>query len=211
MKTLLLSLFIRFSTIASAQLNVNLERIEILSKDSTNVDFYYPVLKEKFIVEPETLSTHQILTLYYQSLNELGSFEYGTKTTAAYANFKEVKFKKFIQDAESKLQQMPTNLSLLFLLSLAYGETKDGMNKSNNYAKKFKLVLNALTENKSLKNKDHLIELNCVTDEYILMQSMGIDLGKMNRTSKIENIHYIDTYEFDGDEIHIRILNKINL
>ncbi len=211
MKTLLLTIFFTFSSISSAQMNVNLDRIETLAKDSTNSDFYYPILIEKFKSEPEKLSPHQIQALYYQSLNNIGSFNYSIKTAAVYANFKEVKFKKFISDTEAKLDQMPTNITLLFLLSLAYGETKDGYSKANNYAKKNKIVTEALTLNKSLTNKDYLIELNCVTDEYILMQTMGIDSSKMKRTSKIENGHYIDTFELNKEKIYFRILNKITI
>lgn len=211
MKIFLFTFILCLPFICNAQMNVNLERIETLAKDSTNSDFYYPILKEKFKSEPEKLSSHQIQTLYYQSLNELGSFNYSIKTSAAYADFKEVKFKKFIIDAEAKLEQMPTNISLLFLLSLAYGEIKDGTSKANNYAKKFKIVSEAITQNKSLTNKDYLIELNCITDEYILMQTMGIDPSKMKRTSVIENGHYIDTFELNQEKIYFKILNKLSL
>lgn len=174
MKTLQVILLL-ISTYASAQFNVDLKRIETLTQDSTNTEFYYETLKEKFKNNPQDLSYYQLQVLYYQPLNTLGSLKYDISTTALYAKFKELKFKKIIQQAEAKIEEMPTNLTLLFLLSLAYGETKEGTNKANNYSKKFNIIFKAIKEYRSLTDLDHLVELNCVVDEYIILQNLGLD------------------------------------
>ncbi|WP_322969879.1 hypothetical protein [Faecalibacter sp. LW9] len=99
--------------------------------------------------------------MYYQPINEIGSLAYEIHSAEVYSDFKTLNFRKFIPKAEGKLEQMPANLTLLFLLSLAYGESKDGISKANGYNKKFKLVLESIMANRSLTDIDHLIELNC--------------------------------------------------
>lgn len=207
--TLSLLLFLLTSSFyVHAQTTVDLARIDSLTKDATNADFYFESIKEKFKTNPQELTTHQIQALYYQPINTLGSFKYDISTTGIYAKFKELKFKKFIQEAEAKLEEMPANLTILFLLSLAYGETKEGTNKANNYSKKFKLVFEAIKENKSLTDLDHLVELNCVVDEYIILQILGLDSNSLNRTSKMSKNYIIDTYEKNGEKIHFKILKN---
>lgn len=208
MRILLFSVSLFFSLNANAQFNIDLERIETLAKDSTNTEFYFENLKEKFEKKPQDLSQHQLQVLYYQPINTLGSFKYDISTTGIYAKFKELNFKKFIQEAEAKLEEMPANLTILFLLSLAYGETKDGTKKANNYSKKFKLVFEAIKENKSLTDLDHLVELNCVVDEYIILQILGLDSNSLNRTSKMSKDYIIDTFEKNGEKIHFKILKN---
>lgn len=207
-KLLLTAFLLLFTNEMKAQMPVDLARIETLAKDSTNTEFYFENLKEKFEKNPQDLSKHQLQVLYYQPINTLGSFKYDISTTGIYAKFKELKFKKFIQEAEAKLEEMPANLTILFLLSLAYGETKDGTNQANNYSKKFKLVFEAIKENKSLTDLDHLIELNCVVDEYIILQILGLDSNSLNRTSKISKDYIIDTFEKNGEKIHFKILKN---
>ncbi|MBF0595908.1 DUF4919 domain-containing protein [Faecalibacter rhinopitheci] len=208
MRILLFSVSLFFSLYANAQFNIDLERIDSLTKDSTNTEFYFENLKEKFEKKPQDLSQHQLQVLYYQPINTLGSFKYDISTTGIYAKFKELNFKKFIQEAEAKLEEMPANLTILFLLSLAYGETKDGTKKANNYSKKFKLVFEAIKENKSLTDLDNLVELNCVVDEYIILQILGLDSNSLNRTSKMSKDYIIDTFEKNGEKIHFKILRN---
>ena len=210
MKRILLTIFLMIygTEYSKAQLSIDLNRIETLAIDSTNTEFYFENLKEKFEKKPQELSQHQLQVLYYQPINTLGSFKYDISTTGIYAKFKELKFKKFIQEAEAKLEEMPANLTILFLLSLAYGETKEGTSKANGYSKKFKVVLESLMNNKSLTDEDHLIELNCVVDEYIILQILGLDSNSLNRTSKMSKDYIIDTYEKNGEKIHFKILRN---
>lgn len=207
MNTLLFSAFLLLATnYVNAQMPVDLARIDTLAKDSTNPEFHFESLKEKFKTKPQELSIHQIQLLYYQPLNTIGSLQYDVTSAQAYADFKSLKFKKFIADAEEKLEQMPANLTLLFLLSLAYGETKEGMSKANGYNKKFKLVLEGIMANKSLTDEDNLIELNCITDQSILLNVFGIDPSKMKYSSKVNKGSWLNTYEKNGEKIQFRIL-----
>lgn len=212
MNKLLLSAFLLLATNSvMAQMPIDLTRIETLAKDSTNTEFYFETLKEKFKTKPQDLSQHQLQVLYYQPINDLGSLAYEIRSAEAYADFKSLKFKKFITEAEEKLEQMPANLTLLFLLSLAHGETKDGISKANGYTKKFKIILESLMTNKSLTNEEHLVELNCVTDQNILLNVLGIDASMMKYSSKIVEGNWLNTYEKNGEKIHFKVINKMKL
>lgn len=209
MNKLLLASLLLFATYnAKAQIPVNLARIDTLANDVNNSEFHFETLKEKFKTNPQELSHHQLQVLYYQPLNNMGSFQYDISSAQAYTNFKSLKFKKLITYAEEKLEKMPANLTLLFLLSLAYGETKDGISKANGYNKKFKLVLESIMANRSLTDIDHLIELNCITDQSIILNVLGIDSSKMKYSSQIVEGHWLNTYEKNGEKIQFRILLK---
>lgn len=209
MNKLLLATLLLFANYnAKAQMPVNLARIDTLANNVNNSEFHFENLKEKFIKKPQDLSQHQLQVLYYQPINEIGSLAYEIHSAEVYSDFKTLNFKKFIPKAEGKLEQMPANLTLLFLLSLAYGETKDGISKANGYNKKFKLVLESIMANKSLTDIDHLIELNCITDQSIILNVLGIDSSKMKYSSQIVEGHWLNTYEKNGEKIQFRILLK---
>ena len=209
MKKLLLSAFLLLATnFVNAQIPVDLARIETLAKDSTNSEFHFDTLKEKFKTKPQELSILQLQLLYYHPLNTIGSLNYDMSSAGAYADFKSLKFKKFIAEAEEKLEKMPANLTLLFLLSLAYGETKEGKSKANGYNKKFKLVLESLMVNKSLTDEDHLIELNCITDQLIILNVLGIDTSKLKYSTKANKGSWLNTYEKDDEKIQFKVLVK---
>lgn len=196
----------------NAQYNVNLERINTLAKDSTYTDFYFEKLKNTFKTNPQDLSLYQLQILYYQPLNEKGSLRYNLETYEAYLNFKKLKFNSFITKAEESLEEMPTNLTLLFLLSLAYGDSKTEFAKSAMYSKKFKLVLDHLMINRSLLNEEYPLELNCETDIQIVLNILGLDTSQMKHTYKlIEGGHTLNTYEINGEKVHFKTLMAIKL
>lgn len=195
-------------TNTSAQFNVNLDRVNLLATDRNNKDFYFENIAQKFASNPNSLDYYQVSVLYYQPINEIGSLEYNYITTNAYKTFKKLDFKKFIKDYEVYIKDMPANLTLLFLLSFAIDDGKKNDDRSSLYSKQLKQVIECLIHNKSLRNKEYLVELNSEIDELILMQVLGIDENTYKKTATIDGTSTIHTYTNGKDEIAFKVLNK---
>lgn len=208
MKKLLLTLTLLTISNLSAQFNVNLERVNALATDQHNKDFYFENIAKQFASNPSSLDYYQISVLYYQPINKIGSLKYNSITTNAYDTFKKLDFNKFIHDYEGYMQEMPANLTLLFLLSFAADEGTKMNNDSDLYSKQLKQVIECLIHNKSLRNKEYLVELNSEIDELILMQVLGIDENAFEKTSTSDGINTIHTYKKGKDEIAFKVLNK---
>lgn len=211
MRILLFSVSLFFSLNANAQFNIDLERIDSLTKNHQNLDFNFANLKTTFEESPDKLTPHQVQILYYQSLNNKGSLWYELNTATSFTKFKELNFKKFVEYAEKSLQETPANFTILFLLSLSYSTSKQDKNIANKYAKKYKIVIDALMMNRNLKDPENTIELNCSTDEMMLLSLFGIDKSVYIKSTTATIKYLLNMYQNGNEKFYIKTLYKYNL